>query len=565
MPSAGVRQAFIKSAIETGIKIASAVLRISLGLSLILAHAISLLAAGQVGAPAPDTEIKNIIVMIADGTSLSGLTLARWYKAYDVKTGTIDTKATLAIDELASGLVRTYWSDGKTVGAITDSAPAATSFACGIKTIAGYVGMGPDKVPAASILEAARLIGKSTGLVATSNIQHATPAGFSAHYSDRNKYDIIGEQQAYNGIDVVLGGGSVYLEEPYRKDSENIIDAIKVMGYRYVTTKNEMEATKEGRLWGMFAPDAMAYDIDREELSPSEPSLAEMTAKAIQLLSKSNDGFFLMVEGSKPDWMAHVNEPVGLVTDILAFDAAVGIALDFAKTSQNTMLLITSDHGTGGISIGNVATNGNYSREPLTKFIAPLKKASLSGAGIAQKLNEGRTNVIEVMKAFFGIEDLTEAEERSIANASVGRVQNVAGSIISRRANIGWTTTGHTGEDVLLSTYLPGDRRITGVLDNVDITKICADAWGVDLKALTQGLFCNAETAFRAIGAHIEIDTSVQSGGKMTATKGDRVLVIHENKNFVLLNEKKIMLDSIVVQQGGVFYVNAKVLSLLSE
>ena len=536
---------------------------LALCLSFALLQPVGLFAAKSDRPLHSDAEVKNIIVMITDGTSIGALTLARWYKAYDVNTGTIDTRMSLAMDEITSGLVRTYWSDGRTIGAITDSAPAATSFACGIKTIAGYVGMGPDKAPAISILEAARHIGKSTGIVATSNIQHATPAGFSAHYSDRGKYDIIGEQQAFNGIDVVLGGGSMYLEATYRKDSENIIDAIKDMGYRYITTRDKMEATSEGRLWGMFAPDAMAYDIDRLELAPTEPSLSEMTAKAIQLLSGNKDGFFLMVEGSKPDWMAHANEPVGLITDILAFDDAVAVALDYAKSSQNTMLLIMSDHGTGGISIGNAGTSGSYSRDPVTKFISPLKRASLSGAGIAQKLDEGRTNVEDVMKNFFGINDLSEDEEETMRNTSAGRIQNVVGQIISKRAHIGWTTTGHTGEDVLLSTYLPGNGRITGVLDNTDISKVCADAWKVDLDALTKKMFCNAETGFKAMGASIEVDTSVQSSGKMTVTKGKDTLIINENKNYVLLNNSKVLLDSIVVHQGGIFYVHEQVFDLL--
>ena len=510
-----------------------------------------------------NSEIKNIIIMIPDGTSLAGLTLARWYGACDAETGIIDTKKALALDELVSGLVRTYWSNGQIIGAITDSAPAAAAFACGIKTKAGYIGMTADSVPVANLLEASRLIGKSTGIVATCNVQHATPANFSAHINNRGRYDIIGEQQANTGIDVVLGGGFKFLEEPYRKDGKNILEEIKALGYKYITTSAEMKSASSGKLWGMFAPDSMAYEIDRVELAPSEPSLAEMTAKAIDLLSENEKGFFLMVEGSKPDWMAHANEPVGLISEILAFDSAVAVALDYAKASQNTMLLIMSDHGTGGISIGNTGTRGSYANDPVEKFIAPLKRAKLSGTGIVSKFNADRTNIVDVMKQFFGIEDLTEAEIDKISNAPVESMQNTVGPIISKRANIGWTTTGHTGEDVILFSYLPKNGRVNGVIDNTDIAMMCAKAWGIDLGAVTRDLFNPAEVAFKEVGARVEIDNSLPTGAKMTVSKGADVLVIFENKNYVLLNNEKVVVDSIAIHQDGVFYVSKRVIGLL--
>ena len=216
-------------------------------IALAIASAANILAIDVNVAKLPNAEIKNIIVMIPDGMSQDGTTLARWYKSYDEKTGKVDTGVTLAMDELASGLVRTYWTDGKKIGAITDSAPAATAFATGTKTNDKFVGVTPESVPVATIIEAANLIGKSTGIVATSNVQHATPAGYTSHYNDRSKYDIIGEQQAYNGLDVMMGGGSMYLGLPYRLDNENIINEIKMMDYAYVTTRDEMNEITSGK------------------------------------------------------------------------------------------------------------------------------------------------------------------------------------------------------------------------------------------------------------------------------------------------------------------------------
>ena len=513
----------------------------------------------------PNSRVRNIIVMIPDGMSSDNITLARWYKAYDAAANTVDPSVTLTLDELSSGLVRTWWTNGKIIGAITDSAPAGTAFATGIKTNDKFIGVTPESKPAATILEAARLIGKSTGIVATSNVQHATPAAFTSHYNDRNRYDIIAEQQAYNCIDVILGGGSLYMAPPYRQDSENMIDEMKAMGYQYISTRDELNAVKGGKVLGLFAPDALAYEMDRGENKPSEPSLSEMTAKAIEILSHNAKGFFLMVEGSKVDWSAHANDPIGVISDVLEFDAAVKVALDFAKEKQNTMVIIMSDHGNGGISIGSALTDNSYSSDPVVKFIAPLKKAQLTGEGIFEKFDKNFANASEVMSQYFGIDDLTKEETDAIkaTGTEAWKMSYVAGPIISKRACLGWTTTGHTGEETILFTYLPGNSRIVGTLENTDIPKICAGVWGIDLPALTKGLYIEAGPAFVKKGAIMEIDTSVRSNGTMTVTLGSTTLLIRENKNYVTKNGQNVPVRGVIVNQGGNFYVSQEVLDLI--
>ncbi len=335
------------------------------------------------------------------------------------------------------------------------------------------------------------------------------------------------------------------------------------MGYRYVTSKAQMKAVKSGKLWGMFAKDAMAYDMDRSQTAASEPTLAEMTSKAIELLSKDKEGFFLMVEGSKVDWAAHANDPIGLVSDILAFDSAVKVALDYAKASKNTMVLAMTDHGNGGITIGDAETGSTYSSDPLAKFIAPIKKAKLTGEGIEAKLNAQRTNIAKVMKDYYGIADLSAEEEAAIKAAEPGSMNYAVGPMISKRAHLGWTTTGHTGEDVNLFSYLPGDKRITGLMENTDIAQICAGVWGINLDEATKKLYVEAETAFKAKGATVTVDTQVQAGGVMNVAKGGNKITIDENKNYVLLNGKKVNFNSVIVNQDGKFYVPQSVIALI--
>ena len=298
--------------------------------------------------------VKNVILMIPDGQSVGATTLARWYNG---------GKA-LTIDEMACGLVRTYSSDA----AIADSAPSGTAMATGFKSHTGFVGVLPDvnsmpgmnplakgdeRKPVASVLEAAQLTGRATGIIATSEIMHATPADFTAHDPSRKNYDNLSEQQVYQEVDVVLGSGESYFTKEERGDGEDLVSEIKNMGYDYVTTIEEMNNSDSEKIWGMFAPVDMAYDFDRDPAK--EPSLAEMTAKAISTLNKNENGFFLLVEGSKVDWAAHANDPIGVISDTLAFDNAVKVALDFAKKDGNTVVISVTDHGNGGITIGNTA------------------------------------------------------------------------------------------------------------------------------------------------------------------------------------------------------------------
>lgn len=500
------------------------------------------------GTAASASPIKNVIILIPDGMANDATALARWYKG-----------SALALDSMASGMVRTHSADAP----IADSAPAGTAFATGYKSHTGYVGVLPDKAtmpgqnpiapgdakkPVASVLEAAQLAGKATGIIATSEIMHATPADFSAHYPDRKNYDALSKQQVYNGMDVVLGGGSSFLEPSGRKDGENLISSIKALGYDYVTTPAAMKASTSGKLWGMFAPASMAYDMDRDPAK--QPSLAEMTAKAIEVLSKDEDGFFLMVEGSKVDWAAHANDPIGIISDVLAFDNAVKTAVDFAKKDTQTVVVAVTDHQNGGLTIGNAATTGTYDKEPLSTFIGPLKKAKLTGEGLEAKLNAGRTNIKAVMQQYFGITDLTSEEIAAIKAASPGSLNYTVGPMISKRSGIGWTTGGHTGGDVVLYTYAPNNDRPFGVIDNTDVAKYMARVLNLDLASVNKQLFVPAKQAYAAKGATYKLDLTDAKNPKILVTKGTTTLELQIYKNIAVLNGKKTSLNGVIVYNG---------------
>lgn len=509
-------------------------------------------------------EIKNVIVLIGDGMSVDGITLTRWYNAYDEKTNQVDTSKTLAMDEMASGLVRTYWQSNGVVGAITDSAPAGTALATGNKTMDKYIGVSDKQAPLATILEVSKNAGKATGLVSTSQIMHATPAAFSSHYPDRSEEEIIAEQQVYNDIDVMLGGGSIRLQN--REDNEDLIETLKSKGYTYMEDKAELEATKL-KTWGMFAELDLAYEMDKPLLKPEQPTLQAMTQIAIDTLSKDKDGFFLMVESSKVDWAAHANDPIGMISEINALDDATKVALDYAKKHNDTMIIVITDHGNSGITIGNEDTSKTYSKDGIVKFVEPLKKATLTGAGVATKLTETNADIKQVMAEFGGVDDLSDEEIEMLESARKNTpeiLQALYGKIIAKRAYLGFTTSGHTGEDIVLYSYLPNNQRITGTINNVDIPLMIAKTWNLDLTQATNDYYVNAAVQFKNKQAEVTVNTKDTTNPTMTVKKGNNTLEIEENKNYVVLNGKKIEIPNVTVQIEGRFYVNKKVIDLIN-
>lgn len=505
---------------------------------------------------------RNVILLVPDGMSVSVTTLTRWYQGGE----------SLNLDSMASGLVRTYSADAP----IADSAPAGTAMATGFKSHTGFVGVLPDentmpglpaiaparkRAPVATVLEAAKLSGRATGVVATSEIMHATPADFSAHYPDRKAYDILSKQQVYQNMDVVLGAGSQYLKSENRKDGTDLLSIVQ-QNYQYVTTPAQMAGVTSGKLWGMFANSSLAYEFDR---NPStQPSLAEMTAKAIEVLSKDTDGFFLMVEGSKIDWAAHANDPIGLISDAIAFDDAVGVALNFAKRDGNTLVISATDHGNSGISIGSQATSGDYDKRPLSDFIAPLLKAKLTGEGLEGKFNEDFSNVERVMAEYFGITDLTADEIAAIKGTKAGSMNYTVGPMIAKRANIGFTTGGHTGEDIPLYVYAPGNvSQLTGTVENTDIARYIAKAMDVNLDDVTRKLFVHAGEAAAQHGATISFADSV-TDPVLTLTRGGVEVRLLVYTNIATVNGQRVELEGVSVHDGqGNVYIPQSAIDFL--
>ncbi|EZP77325.1 alkaline phosphatase [Parageobacillus genomosp. 1] len=508
--------------------------------------------------------IKNVIMMVMDGTSAGATTLARWYKGEP-----------LALDEMASGAVRTYSAES----AITDSASAATAMATGFKSNDKYIGILPSVVnspglqpipkeealkPVANVLEGAELMGKATGIIATAAIQHATPAGFSAHVPHRSLFPDIAEQQVYQDIEVVLGGGKDALlpgsKTNNRKDNENMLEVIKKKGYDVVETRDELLRSKSDKIWGAFADDALAQDMNRPYMRPNEPTLAEMTKKAIDTLSKDKDGFFLFVEGSQGDWAAHANDPVGIISEVLAFDKAVKEALSFAKKRNDTLVIAVADHGNSGITIGNRNTDQTYPKTPVSAYIEPLKKAKMTLDGAMSQLKPDKSNLKEVAR-LYGLDSLTAEEKKRLSEST--DLRKTFTELLAARANLGFTTGGHTGEDVFLYTY--GPNRPIGTFENTDLARIMAKAMGFDLNDLNKRLFVNAKKEFEAIGATVTIDQTDVQNPVFIVKKGNTAAKLPVNKNLMIIGNKTYELEGLVVYSRDQFWVPKQAIKLFQQ
>jgi alkaline phosphatase len=407
-------------------------------------------------------KVKNIIFLIGDGMGVSYTSGYRYFKD-DSKSKNIDPTF---LDRYLVGQQSTYPNDPN--HNVTDSAAAATAMATGVKTYNSAISVGKDHKKLKTVLEAAKEKGKATGMVATAQITHGTPAAFGSHTSNRNNMNAIADDyydERINGnhkIDVLLGGGSVFFQ---RKD-RNLVQAFEKDGYSFVTNLDELKQDKNSQVLGLFSKAGLPKMLDRPL---GMPSLADMTASAIERLKQNPNGFFLMVEGSQIDWAAHDNDIVGAMSEMEDFEKAFQMAIDFAKNDGETLVVATADHSTGGFTIG---AKGEYNW-----FSEVLKAVKRTPDYIARKIVNG-VDVNKALTKYIKFK-LTAEEVNAVKVATrtqkASEVDHAIEQIINNRTFTGWTTKGHTGEDVNVYAFGPESQRFIGQIDNTDHAKIIFD------------------------------------------------------------------------------------------
>jgi len=352
-------------------------------------------------------QAKNIILMIGDGMGPAHVHIAWVYTTRQLGKN-------LVMTEVMDNGRTAYMVNDTADSTVTESAAAAVQMATGVKVLAKSVGIGPDGKVLKTILEMAKEKGKATGLVTTSGITDATPAGFVAHVEHRSEEEKIADQLVKSDVNILFGGRKEFFlpqsEKGRRKDGRNLLKDARENGYLVVETAEEMKKADGKKILGLFNQSNMLFEIDRK--GSTEPSLAEMTTKALEVLSKKEQGFFLMVEGGRIDHAAHYYDIGSVISDTLAFDEAVKVAYDFQKANSDTLLIITADHETGGLVVlPYTPTSKEYegiNLEAISKI-----KGSFSRRNRELGDNPSPEKIKEVIKNYYDI-DLTEDQVKVI-------------------------------------------------------------------------------------------------------------------------------------------------------
>ncbi|NNC71004.1 MAG: alkaline phosphatase [Flavobacteriaceae bacterium] len=277
---------------------------------------------------------KNVILLIGDGTGLSQISSAFYFK---------ETPPNYARFQ-SIGLITTWSSREK----ITDSAAAATAFSSGEKTYNGAIGVADDSTEVKTLVEIVSPKQIKTGVISTSSIQHATPASFYAHVINRGLYEDITVDLVNSEIDFFAGGGTQFFNK--RTDGKNVLEDLEKKGFA-------IDTTALGTFRSIKKHSKMAYLLAAEHMPPAAKGRGDYLSKATELgirfLNKDKDhsNFFLMIEGAQVDWGGHGNNADYLISELIDFDDAIGKALDFAEKDGNTLVIVTADHETGGFTL----------------------------------------------------------------------------------------------------------------------------------------------------------------------------------------------------------------------
>ncbi|WP_342387795.1 alkaline phosphatase [Salinicoccus bachuensis] len=413
---------------------------------------------GSQGADQDTDTPKNVIYLIGDGMGVTYNTAYRYYKNGGFSEDMVDTE----FDHHLVGQQKTHPHDEEEN--ITDSAASATAMATGSKTYNNAIAVDHELNELETALEVAKASGKSTGLVATSEITHATPASFGAHDESRHNHADIADDyfdERINDqmkVDVLLGGGIEYFE----REDRNLIEEFQNEGYDFVDSAQEMQQSQNSQLLGLFSEGGLPKKWDRTE---EIPSLESMTQTALDTLGQNDEGFFLMVEGSQIDWAGHANDIAGAMSEMEDFEAAFAAAIDFAEEDGETLVVTTADHNTGGFSLG---LDGEYNWNA-----EPLHEMHRTPEFITEEILETE-DIHGTLDAYidwaFTSEEIGALEEALLLPTAdrYGEIEGIIKEAVDKRTFTGWTTSGHTGEDVNVYAYGPGKDNFQGLTDNIE-------------------------------------------------------------------------------------------------
>lgn len=447
----------------------------------------------------PRNNAKYVFLFIGDGMGLSHVNLAKVYADSVLKDSNTMTFTHFPVASLSTTYAHNRY--------ITCSAAAGTALSTGSKTSINTIGLTYDRTDTLfSIAKKFKEAGRKVAILTSVSIDHATPAAFYAHVGSRGSYYDIAKQLFKSNYDFFASGGFL---EPYGSKADSNAVSIYELGkqysYHFTSSFTGIDSLAAAGVKAIVysapnpAPSStLQYEIDR---SAYDISLADITRKAIDVVSNPN-GFFIMVEGGKIDWAAHDNDAATVIHDVLAFSRAVDVAIEFYNKHPNeTLIVVTADHETGGLSIGNrenrydvhldLLRYQKVSKERLHQLIAEFKQKNPKA-----KFDQVLNLVAENTGLSKGIE-LTDIEMQMFKNAyssyfkkEVGvsekttysetdPISKVSLQLLNSKAAVGWTSGSHTGQPVPVFALGSGQGLFAPLLDNTDIPKKIAQSAGL--------------------------------------------------------------------------------------
>jgi alkaline phosphatase len=428
--------------------------------------------------PALAQQPKNIIIMFADGAASTQWDFGR-YSSHVLRgqpfvtTDTVFRQGTLGL--LATSPHGSY---------VTDSSAAASAMATGVKVANGAVSITPDGKSPATVMEAAKAVGKRIGLVTTAAVYDATPAAFALHAKSRRDSQALVDQLLALAPDVLMGGGADYfLPESApggkRKDGKDVVAAFRAGGHRVVTNTADLAAASGPKVLGLFSDDDLDFEAERDPVK--EPTTAEMATAALRVLTSSPQGFVLLVENENVDTAAHHSDAASMMRALWAFDDAVKVALDFQRRHPDTLLIVTGDHETGGFSptyalrdltslaSGNRFYAGDDHLRMIERITISLRtmKEKLGARPSSEELDKLLARHFSGFKLDADLRELIlsgKTDERNFTYTP----QSALGRMVARQTGYYWGTSGHTPQPVAVGAIGPGADLFRGYQDNTD-------------------------------------------------------------------------------------------------
>ena len=424
----------------------------------------------------PSTLPKNIIMVIGDGMGPAYTTA---YKYFKDNPNTKMVEKTV-FDRHLVGLSSTY--PAPISGVVTDSASSATALASGIKSYNGAIGVDVDKKPVQTVLEWAKLQGKKTGVVVTSQINHATPASYLAHNESRSNYNDIADSYIDDGIkaDVFFGGGWKY----FIREDRNLVNEFKQAGFHYIDNYQGLTNLPSNKpVLGLFADAGLPSALD----DTNKHRLSAMTKSAVHHLKTlqanddaPNNGFFMLIEASQIDWAGHSNDINGAMAEMNDLAKTLEYLEHFVDHHPDTLVIVTADHSTGGFTL---AAKGIYewNAKPLRtmQYSVNYIAKSLASDEITYEntkklfhfdLTSEELNLLIKTKETQSLDNKNTPQGKKVLTAELTLVKQVK-ILIDNRTHSGWTTGGHTAIDVPVFAFGKQSELFNGSLDNTDIGK----------------------------------------------------------------------------------------------